>query len=155
MVQLSRGPCTQIYLSRWLPEIPSTTHVKDRFSHWDQVFFLPMWFLYLRWKSRLKCRKISLDGKVAASPPSPPPLSAAGEIFSDIGALPNFGESWMVDGWDHLIPVKLPSCPEFRLPEHHTFITRLNCRIRKVLWASLDHTCKTKYLSLGIWSEAS
>lgn len=57
---------------------------------------LPVWFLYLRWKSGLECRKISLNGKVVASPPSQLPLSVAGEITSDTRALPNFGESWMV-----------------------------------------------------------
>ena len=41
-------------------------------------------------------QKTSLHGKVAASPPSPLPLSVAREVGSDTRSLPEFGESWMV-----------------------------------------------------------
>lgn len=55
-----------------------------------------MWFLYPGWKSGLECRKVSVNGKIAAFSPSLLPLSVAGEVVSDTRALPNFGESWMV-----------------------------------------------------------
>ena len=41
-------------------------------------------------------QKTSLHGKVAASPPSPFPLSVAREVGGDTRSLPEFGESWMV-----------------------------------------------------------
>lgn len=128
-----------------------TIHVKNWLSGWGQLLCLYGFSVLER---KLDCGKISLNGKVATFPPSPVALSVAREMASDTRALPNFGESWMVGRWDHLIPVKLPSCPEFSLAEHHPFITRLNCRIRKVHWASWDHTCMTTYLSLRIWSGA-
>lgn len=147
------GVYTNDDLSRWFPETFSN-YPCEKLTFWLGSATLPIWFFCVREESGLDCGKISLNGKVATFPPSPVALSVAREMASDTRALPNFGESWMVGRWDHLIPVKLPSCPEFSLAEHHPFITRLNCRIRKVLWASWDHTCMTTYLSLRIWSGA-